>query len=737
MEIYKRDGRKEIFDVKKIETSIKAAYKSVGESFGEEEQAFIDICFTPENMLQWCTEELGYLIPTVEDIQNYVENFLMKLNRKVAKAYIIYREKHTESRLTKEKIEYITKYAHSSGNAASNSNTDANANNSIKNVASIEPEVFKDNIRVIQRQMMKNKLNELYPEVAKQYIKDIETRVIYPNDESSSPIQKAYCGAYSTYPLISDGCGGLDGITPSAPNDIQSFSGQVTNAVFALSAQTKGAVALGDYIVSLNMMVVNEFGPNWYDKLDTIICNAHVKDWETRTIKREIRKGMKQFLFGVNQPQGNRGFQCPFTNLNFFDKYYFQAMFGEFYYPDGTQPEWKAIDTLQRIFVELLREVRLTVPLTFPVTTFALLYDENGYKDKEYEDLCAEEWAKGSSHFLYHSNNADSLSSCCRVQNKIDKNYFTSTTGMIGLMTGSCNVITLNINRIIQDCDKAYGLKRNGGWKENTSFIKDYLVNILERVYKYHIAYKTMLYELEELGMITYSTSNYLYIKKLYSTIGILGYYEAAKFLGLEDGSKEYIEFQSMLLNTISEQNKLHSVHNKKRPFVFNLECVPGENMAVKFYKWDKEDGYVVPENQNLYNSYFYNPWKEENPLIKLQLHGGDISKASDGGQGCHINLDSHLSKEQYKGLMKAAREYGCNYFTFNIPMTKCLNCNHVVNGPVAQCPKCNSTNVDYYTRVIGFLTPVSNWAPERQLEFLQRLYGKNKGKALLSLNNN
>lgn len=743
MYIYKREGQKVLFDKQKIIDSVMSAYKSVEEDFGSSEFTSLSRHFNTYDINEWCVSELGKMIPNVEDIQDRVEKWLMAKNPKVAKAYILYREKHSESRLTREKIEYITKYSKSNGNAATNSNTDANANSSIKNVASIEPEVFKDNIRLIQRQMMKDKLNELYPEVAKQYIKDIDSRIIYPNDESNSPIQKAYCGAYSTYPLITDGCGGLDGITPTAPNDIQSFSGQITNAVFALSAQTKGAVALGDYIISLNMMVVEEFGNNWYEKLDITICNNHVKDWQKRTIKREIRKGMKQFIFGVNQPQGNRGFQSPFTNLNFFDKYYFEAMFGEFYYPNGTRPEWKAIDTLQRIFIELLRELRLIVPLTFPVTTFALLYDENGYKDKEYEELCAEEWAKGSSHFLYHSNNADSLSSCCRVQNKIDKNYFTSTTGMIGLMTGSVNVITLNINRIIQDwynsnCWITDDLGDHKFKKESIiqdirkkESLKTYLINILERIYKYHIAYKTMMYELEELGMITYSTSNYLYIKKLYSTIGILGYYEAAKFLGLDDDTQEYKDFMALILNTISEQNKIHSIHDKKRPFVFNLECVPGENMAVKFYKWDKSDGYYVPEDQNLYNSYFYNPWKEENPLIKLQLHGGDISKASDGGQGCHINLDTHLSKEQYKGLMKAAREYGCNYFTFNVPMTKCLDCNHVVNGPVGKCPKCGSTNIDYYTRVIGFLTPISNWSPERKQEFFERLYGKNKGKYL------
>lgn len=311
MYIYKREGQKVLFDKQKIIDSVMSAYKSVGEDFGQSESSSLSRHFNTHSINEWCISELGKMIPNVENIQDRVEKWLMAKNPKVAKAYILYREKHSESRLTREKIEYITKYSKSNGNAATNSNTDANANNSIKNVASIEPEVFKDNIRLIQRQMMKDKLNELYPEVAKQYIKDIDSRIIYPNDESNSPIQKAYCGAYSTYPLITDGCGGLDGITPTAPNDIQSFSGQVTNAVFALSAQTKGAVALGDYIISLNMMVVEEFGNNWYEKLDITICNNHVKDWQKRTIKREIRKGMKQFIFGVNQPQGNRGFQSP------------------------------------------------------------------------------------------------------------------------------------------------------------------------------------------------------------------------------------------------------------------------------------------------------------------------------------------------------------------------------------------------------------------------------------------
>ena len=1079
MIVIKRDGTKENFDINKIQRVVNSAFSATGKVVPEYLVRMINSLFT-----QIDGDTIG-----VEEIQDKIENILM--NDKffdVAKSYILYRHAHAESRLIKEKVEYITKYSKSKENAAANSNTDANANNSCKNVSSVEIEVFKDKNRLIQRMFMKNMLHRMYPEVEDNYLEDIMNHIIYPHDEGSSPIQKPYCGAYVLYPLMTEGVGNVDNITPSAPNDMQSFSGQATNLVFALSAQSKGAVALGDYFVTLNYYVVQEFGPQWYNKVDEVFANSNVVGCHKYTIGREIKKSMKQFVYGVNQPQGNRGFQSPFTNLSIYDKFYYEALFDGYAYPDGTKPEWAAIDKLQRMFIALMRELRAIKPLTFPVLTVALLHNAVGYMDKEYADLCAEEWALGSSHFLYNSSNPESLSSCCfspetkvlwksstlgvqctslqeleemkwepnkknlrifhngfwinghpikttntnlyrvetanhkvfymtdnhinvtsngekktkdlttddylmfntnslnaipendehltyeqgfavgaflgdgcfskrykdgtiydvmysqninkykicmenvtkanyqlgqegecklkevhnnvypirisskelvafiqkwtnwnegtysynkelnldcllqsiefrkgildgwyntdggnsnrcyttseklkdcmeilitslgmnsiidksdrtdesviirgqeydrnyplwcvrwyepcnknsmkdiykwknnsqyfkivsiehmgespldkysyciecndkdnpyftlpsglvthncRVQNKLTENYFTSTTGMIGLMTGSCNVITLNLNRIIQDwyntLSEREALRLASDHVENDySSLKVYLSDILERVYKYHIAYKTMLYELEEQGMITYSNAGYLYIKKLYSTIGVIGYYEAAKFLGLEDNSEEYKEFINFIMSVIDEQNTAHSVYDRKKPYIFNLEAIPGENLAVKLYNWDKNDGYWVPEDQNLYNCYFYNPWKDGLSVIdKLKLHGRDVCKSLGGGQAAHINLDTHASKEQYLLLMDVARIVGCNYFTFNIPMSECKDCGHVVNGPIIECPICHSHNIEYWTRVIGFLTAVGNWSPERQKEYYMRVFGHDLG---------
>ena len=529
--------------------------------------------------------------------------------------------------------------------------------------------------------------------------------------------------AVTLYPLMLDGVGNIDNVTPTAPNDISSFSGQVTNLAFLLSSQCKGAVAFGDYFIALNYYVVKEFGNIWYEKLNCQSTSDH--HIIHRTIKDSIEKGMKQFIWGVNQPAGNRSYNSPFTNVSWYDKYYFKSLFGEFCYPDGSKPEWKAIDTLQRIFMNLMREIRLIKPITFPVTTMALVHNNKEYLDKEYKELTAEEWAKGGSFFCYNSDNPSSLASCCRVLNEMSDNTFSSTTGMTGVMTGSCNVITLNINRIVQDCNKAYGLKRNGGWEENTSFLKDYLVDILQRIYKYHIAFKTMLYELEDKGMLAASNGGYIYINKLYSTIGIIGYCEAAQFLGIEiSNNDQYKKFLQLILGTIKEQNKLHSIKDNKRPFLFNTEAIPGEGLGVKFYNWDKEDNYIVPNNQNLYNCYFYNPWSESISILdKIKLHGKDINSYTDGGQACHLNLDTHLSKEQYLKLLDVSKDNGCNYFTFNIPISECEECKHIVNAPIKECPICYSKNISYYTRIIGYLTKVNNWSNERQLEFKQRKY--------------
>ena len=320
-------------------------------------------------------------------------------------------------------------------------------------------------------------------------------------------------------------------------------------------------------------------------------------------------------------------------------------------------------------------------------------------------------WAKGHSFFVYLSDSADSLASCCRLKNKIDSNVFSFTNGLTGVMTGSCNVITLNLNRIIQNWAKqpCKTVEDNNGVLDKTVNVpnltgfKEYLIDILERVYKYHIAYKTMLYDIEDAGMLTSSKAGYIYMKKLYSTIGLNGINEAAEFLGIECSYNEkYKKFCRLITGTIKEQNKLHNIYDKKRPFLFNQEFVPAESLGAKNYNWDKEEGYKVNPDRVLYNSYFYLAHDNTSVLDKFRLHGKEFTETLDGGVGCHINLEEHLSKEQYIKLIEFAVKNGTSYFTFNIPNSECEDCHYIVKKPIKECPKCHSKNIKWYTRIIG-----------------------------------
>jgi ribonucleoside-triphosphate reductase len=732
MKVQKRTGQIVDFDLEKIGNAIKKAFDSKQVEYDpaivESVDKLISLTYTNVPV-------------SVETIQDYVERVLMQFGYyDIAKTFILYREQRKSTRFVKERIDYMNQYSQSTDNAASSSETDGNANVTMKNVANLEGEVYKITNRIIQRQRMKDELNILFPEVAKQYETDLDNHIIYTHDEASTPVLKQYCMAVSLYPLLTEGVGNIDGVTPSEPNDLQSFSGQITNLIFLLSSQCKGAVAVGEYFIALNYYVVKEFGDKWYEKLDCEASSPHclIK----RTVRDNILKAFKQFVWGVNQPAGNRSYQSPFTNISYYDHTYFTSLFEEFCYPDGSKPEWIAIDTLQRMFMKWFNQIRLKQVLTFPVETFAMVHNGDDIIDLNYKQLCAEMYAEGHSFFTYISDSADSLASCCRLRNELAENPFSPTSGLTGVMTGSCNVITLNINRIVQDWALTHtlngtplikGKKLIGNPLRVTVIendLKNYVTRILERVYKYHIAFKTMLYDLEDKGMFAASNGGYIHISKLYSTIGINGLNEAARFLGMKvSNNPEYIEFLQLILGTIKEQNKLHSIHDRKRPFLFNSEVVPAEGLGGKNYKWDKEDGYVVPEDENLYNSYFYNAHDDTSILDKFILHGHQTYQYTDGGSAAHINLEDHLSKEQYLKLIDFAITNGTNYFTFNIPNSKCEDCGKIIKRPIDTCPCCGSHNITQYTRVIGYLRPTKAFGSDRQQEARNRIYSDGKSQ--------
>ena len=718
MKVRKRNGSLEDFKWEKIDAAVEKAFKA---SDREVPPLVHDIV---HDTIEMQISKTDGDILDIEDIQDsVVKSIIASGEWDVALAYHSYREKHKELRFIKERVDWIDKYMESKENAATSSETDANANVSIKNVANIDGEVYKSINRQIQRYRMTKQLEKQFPEVAEQYVKDLEHHIIYAHDEASSPAVKNYCEAVSLYPLLVDGTKGMDGLGTVAPKNLSSFCGQLVNLTFLLSAQCKGAVAFGEFFNFLDYFCAKDFGEDYHLSADKDIASLQ----PLRSTRQAIHQAYQQIVYGWNQPAGNRSYQSPFTNISYYDKNYWNALFKDFYFPDGTQPKWERVNWLQKDFMQWFNAERMKTLLTFPVETVALLSEDGDIKDKEWKKFVAQMYASGHSFFTYISDNPNALASCCRLRNEIAENVFSFTNGLTGVQTGSANVITLNLNRIIQDWYNMMDIPFNDWDKERAleslPDFRDYLIDILDRVYKYHIAYKTLLYEVEDAGMLNASTAGYISMHKLFSTIGINGLNEAAEFLGIKcNYNDKYKEFCRLITGTISEQNRLHST----KDFQFNTELVPAEGLSSKNYGWDKSEGYWVPSDRNLYNSYFYIASDEGTSVLeKFRLHGREFTGLLDGGVGLHCNLEEHLSYDQYIKLIDFAIANGTSYFTFNIPNSECDDCHYISKVPIKECPICHSHKITWWTRVIGFLRPIKFFDKERYKEALTRVYSK------------
>lgn len=727
MFVIKRDGSKEEFNPKKIEDAIAKAFKACGKSYYDREYEWtetykerFDRMFTAWLKNNFKEDEYA----SVEEFQDFIEGALCHLEFSVGKAYMLYREKHKQARLISDKLKYFHKYTESKDSATNLSNTDDNANSNKKNMATLEGELYKDTNRIIQRQWMKEMLAEIKSPYRDRYVKDLEHHIIYQHDETGGI--KPYCSAYTLYPLLVDGTSSVDGTKNHAPHHLSSFCGQFQNLVFLLSAQKKGAGAYGEFFNFFSYFCEKEWGEDYWQKADVVITNEHCL--KQRTIGDTIDQYFQSVTHYINQPAGNRGYQSPFTNFNVFDSYYWHTMFDDFTFPDGSKPNWDAVNWLQKRYMKWLNRERTKTLLTFPVMTVCLLTDGKDVMDKEYKDFITTQWAEGDSFFVYLSENADSISSCCRLRNEITENTFSSTTGLTGVQTGSCNVMTLNLNRIVQDFCREYfksdtcPLLYEFGTMQN--YLKEYLESILDRVYDYQKAYKTGLYKLDKQGMYPQTKAGYISFDKLYCTIGVNGLNEAARFLGLTVGNNvAYMDFASWILNVIKEYNKKHS----EKEFKFNLELVPAESLGVKNYNWDKAEGYWVPDDVNLYNSYIYDAHNNTTILDKIAMQGGQIAKSIDGGQASHLNLQDNLDKQQYEKLLKYAVQQGNSYITFNVPQTQCDDCGFIAKHPFDKCPECGSEKVTQWTRIIGYLRPIKAWSEARQIEGSNRMFADKK----------
>ena len=723
LKVRKRDGSIQDFDINKIRKVVKDAFNTTKETVDESKLNQLLDAIGLKNY------DENYIID-IETIQDVVETILMQLGcYRTAKEFILYREKHKQlNEFVRKKKKFISNYIESDNTA--NATIDDNSNVSNHNIAVLNSEIHKEENQEINYRMLRDKLKELYPDFDyKQMDRDFNT-IAYLHD-SSSQIGMPYCVAITMYPFLINGIKDLGGLSAS-PKNIDSFCGMFVNLVFAIASQYKGAVATPSVLLCMDYFLRKEWGDNYHNLHNEIIsgnlCNRK------QTIKGQIHQYFQQIVYSLMQPCGSRGNQSVFWNLSIFDKPFFDTMYGEFYFPDGTKPNWESFNWLQKDFLHWLNQERLKCILTFPVVSLCLIYQEGKFLDEDLYEFACQEYAEGNSFFTYISDSADSLSSCCRLSSKIEKPQFNFTNGQLSEMTGSKNVITLNFNRITQDYFKtvdtnyfgASGILYKDITEEDMQGFREYLINILERIYKYQISYNECLKYLKESGLLPVYNAGFINMNKQYLTIGINGLNQAWEFLGGKcNKNKEYEKFCNLIFTTLKEQNQKH----KTKELMFNTEFTPCESASIKLYNRDKNDGYWVPEDTNLYASYIFKPNdKEISILDKIYLHGKTFCGDNlDGGSAAHINLDAHLSVEQYKKLLKYAAEKGCKYFTFNVPNCECKDCGFIAKQPFDKCPKCGSTNISLWDRVIGYLTEIKNWSKGRQIEQKTRIYSNGK----------
>ena len=725
MDVRKTNGTIEEFDLDKLKRGIRQTYEATGQ-----------VC--PEEVLVSITDNLYiYDKMSSQEIRRQVVNSLMSVNKKAALEYI---EKFDAGKDIRKKRDFIKDYINAS-NAATGSKFDANANVTRKNIVTLGQELYKENNIKQNRYIMQDKIHSLYGhDLAAQYIKDLESHVLYKHDESGTP-GYPYCVAITMYPFLVSGLKELGGVSV-APTDLKSYCGEFINLVYSVSSQFMGAVATPEFLMYLDYFIRKDYGDDYLSRLDEVVENNR----KARTLTKVIDNCFQQVVHSMNMPAGNRGYQTVFWNISYFDKPYFEGVFSDFRFPDGTAPKWETLSWLQKHFMRWFNEERNNYILTFPVETMALLTDGgDDFADKEYADFTAEMWSKGHSFFCYLSNSPDSLSSCCRLRNSLkdldgndeEHNHTTHqySMGTASVSTGSKSVMTINLNRLIQDAARKYFREKMGVdmkmgvpispsvYDKETlyQYIRDAVTVETERVHKYQIAFNEIIKDFLKAEMLDVYRAGFIDMKRQYLTVGVNGMTEAAEFLGLTiSPNDDYKEFVNMLLETINVCNR----KDKTKEAMFNTEFVPAENLAGKNYNWDKKDGYYVSPRHVLYSSYFYNP--EDNGLSmidKFKLHGEEYVKYLDGGSALHMNIQEHLTKDQYRQLLNVAAHYGTNYFTFNCRNTVCNSCGYISKDTLTKCPKCGSNNLDYLTRVIGYLKRISSFAEIRQQEAYQRFY--------------
>jgi len=509
---------------------------------------------------------------------------------------------------------------------------------------------------------------------------------LYVHD--STKMQIPYCWAMSVDLIIRKGnfWGQLHSYPPKRTT---SFIDQVKEVVIEVAQEIAGAVAIGDLFVGYSYFVQKEgLDP---DKLED---------------RKKIENNLQSLVHTLNKKL-RPSHQSPFTNISIFDRPNLEALFQDYVFPDGSHPDLNLIEKIQKIFCDWFHkgDPYTGLPYRFPIVTLNIKVDDDGnvLDQKALEYFTKINLDKGCFNIYISSGNK--VASCCRLTNDYDLAGIDSF-GNGGVSLGSHRIVALNLARL---------------GKRATSY--DHLITLLKEqlgfAEKTLLAHRTLLETRKKQNFLPMVRRGLISMDRLFSTFGICGVYECLEQLGHSIMTQQG---KQMAFNLLQEIKDYSIACAKKHGTMFNVEQVPAESLAVKLAK---KDNIVYGMDYPIYANQFVPLWVDCDILERIKLDGA-FSKVLTGGGISHLNMGEKLTHEnQMKKMIQCAIKYGCEHFAINYNYCCCENKHTTISGQTSVCPICSGKITDQYTRVVGYLTPVSAWNSGRRKEHARRVFKK------------
>lgn len=574
---------------------------------------------------------------------------------------------------------------------------DSNANASNKDIRSLMSEKGKSEDKLFSFNKIFYELKKKYGlATAREWLEAEYSGAFYLHDAHTATYMP-YCYAYDLTRLAKEGLFFLRNYNNEPPKHLTTFIDDVIEFISFMSNRSSGAVGIPNILI----------WTYYFWKKD---CE---EGFVIKNPDYYIRQNFQKLIYRLNQPF-MRIDQTAFVNVSIFDREYIQSLFGGVEYPDGTL----VIDNVeeliahQKIFMEVVSEIRSVNLFTFPVLTYSLLYKDGKFVDEEFARWCSDHNVQWNDSNFFISGDVSTLSNCCRLLSDTSKlGAFINSIGGTALSIGSIKVNTVNLMRIAYEADGADNVPRTYlDILRSRVTLCCKVLDVIRHIIKRNI----------EKGLLPNYQDGGVDMSKQYSTVGILGLYEVIEHFGLttrdEFGNVTYTEdgiaFASAIFEVINEVKDSFT-----DSYSFNIESVPAERAAIILCQ---KDNLIYGANDKFIYSNQWIPLSEKCTIHEKLRLSSILDEKCSGGAIAHINLESNFpNTDMAWDMLNKIAESGVIYFAFNTRINECEDHHGFVGTDV--CPTCGKPVFDTYQRIVGYLVPTRAYSKDRFKEFNTR----------------